>query len=228
VPADPSTPVLSDEVFRLIFDASPVGVGLADENGHFLAVNPSLCRLFGRPAEEVIGHDSVAYTHPDDRPFHDRAGALVEASDDGIARVEKRYVRPNGEIRWAWLTFRHTPGPEGQIWTLAHVQDVTERFAAEQALRESESNLRAVADVLRGVRSGSDVRPNIVRGAATMTNAELFNLSEEIGVIKPGYKADLLVIEGNPLEDLNLLQEQGRFMSIIMQGGKFAKNELAA
>jgi imidazolonepropionase-like amidohydrolase len=64
--------------------------------------------------------------------------------------------------------------------------------------------------------------------AATMTNAELFNLSEEIGVIKPGYLADLLVIEGNPLEDLNLLQEQGRFMSVIMQGGKFIKNELAA
>lgn len=70
--------------------------------------------------------------------------------------------------------------------------------------------------------------PHEVIIAATTTNAELFNMSDQIGVIKPGYLADLLVIEGNPLADLNLLQEQGRFMSVIMQGGKFIKNELAA
>ncbi len=170
--------VLSDEVFRLIFDASPVGVGLADEYGHFVAVNPSLCRLFGRSAAELIGHSSFAFTHPDDQAAHDQAGSLVEAARDGIARVEKRYVRPNGEIRWGWLTFRHTAGPQGQVWTLAHVQDVTERMTTEQALRDSEARLRAVADVVRGMTAGDDIRPEIVRAAARLAGADIALLLE--------------------------------------------------
>lgn len=171
-------PVLSDEVFRLIFDASPVGVGLADEFGHFVAVNPSLCRLFGRPAAELIGHSSFAFTHPDDQGAHNRAGSLVEASRDGIARVEKRYVRPDGEIRWGWLTFRHTAGPQGQVWTLAHVQDVTERVTTERALRDSEARLRAVADVVRGMTAGDDIRPEIVRAAARLAGGDIALLLE--------------------------------------------------
>jgi len=68
--------------------------------------------------------------------------------------------------------------------------------------------------------------PHEVITCATLTNAELFNMQGEIGVIAPGALADILVIDGNPLKDLNLLQEQGRYMRIIMKGGEFYKNEL--
>jgi imidazolonepropionase-like amidohydrolase len=74
---------------------------------------------------------------------------------------------------------------------------------------------------------GQVLSPYEVIKSATTTNAELFNMVGEVGVIAPGAFADLLVIEGNPLKDLNLLQEQGRYMSVILQGGQFAKNELA-
>ncbi len=73
---------------------------------------------------------------------------------------------------------------------------------------------------------GEVLTPHEVITCATATNAELFNMTGEIGVIAPGAYADMLVIEGNPLKDLNLLQEQGKYMSIIMQAGNFIKNEL--
>ncbi|HEX2912910.1 MAG TPA: amidohydrolase family protein [Chloroflexia bacterium] len=69
--------------------------------------------------------------------------------------------------------------------------------------------------------------PHEVITAATATNAELFNLQGEIGVVAPGALADLIVVEGNPLKDLNLLQEQGKHLSLIMQQGKLVKNTLA-
>lgn len=63
--------------------------------------------------------------------------------------------------------------------------------------------------------------------SATAINAELFNLEGKIGVIASGAYADLLVVEGNPLENLGLLQEEGRYLSLIMKEGQIYKNTLA-
>jgi PAS domain-containing protein len=38
----------SDPYYRSLFDASPVGIGLSDEHGHFVAANAALCALLGR------------------------------------------------------------------------------------------------------------------------------------------------------------------------------------
>lgn len=62
--------------------------------------------------------------------------------------------------------------------------------------------------------------------SATLVNAEILNMSGQIGVIAPGAYADLLVIDGDPIRDLNLLQEQGKHLAAIMQGGRFHKNAL--
>tara|TARA_B100001123_G_scaffold372636_1_gene436675 strand:- start:111 stop:1073 length:963 start_codon:yes stop_codon:yes gene_type:complete len=62
--------------------------------------------------------------------------------------------------------------------------------------------------------------------AATRTNAEILNRSEELGVVAPGALADLVVVDGDPLEDLDLLQGQGAHMPMIMKNGSFVKNEL--
>lgn len=62
--------------------------------------------------------------------------------------------------------------------------------------------------------------------AATETAAELIGMTGQLGVLAPGAYADLLVVDGNPLEDLGLLQGQGEHLGAIMQGGRFVKNEL--
>jgi imidazolonepropionase-like amidohydrolase len=65
----------------------------------------------------------------------------------------------------------------------------------------------------------------VIRSATTV-NAALLNRSGELGVIAPGALADLLVVDGNPLIDLSLLQEQGKHLLLIMKGGQFYKNTL--
>lgn len=61
---------------------------------------------------------------------------------------------------------------------------------------------------------------------ATAVNAELFNLADEIGLIAPGMAADLVVVDGDPLRNTALLDEQGRFLPLIMSGGKLVKQAL--
>jgi imidazolonepropionase-like amidohydrolase len=61
--------------------------------------------------------------------------------------------------------------------------------------------------------------------SATKTNASLFGMEEEIGTIEEGKLADLLVVDGNPLEDIAVLQDKGN-LKLIMKGGRAYKNEL--
>lgn len=161
----------SEQRYRTVFAASPVGISLSDEHGHFVAVNEALCRLLARPESDVLGRSAAEFTHPADLAKQARIGELIGASADGIVRFEKRYLRPDGQARWGWLTLTHTPGPLGQTWTLAHMQDSTERKLAEQALIDSEANLTAVARVMHRIQSGTDAREAIVEAGVEVSDA---------------------------------------------------------
>jgi imidazolonepropionase-like amidohydrolase len=62
--------------------------------------------------------------------------------------------------------------------------------------------------------------------SATTTAAKLCRMDGEIGALVPGAHADLLVVDGDPLSDPQLFQNDGRALRAIMRGGQFFKNEL--
>jgi imidazolonepropionase-like amidohydrolase len=62
--------------------------------------------------------------------------------------------------------------------------------------------------------------------SATIVGAQVVRMEGKLGCLKPGAFADLLVIDGNPLKDLKLFQDQGRHLSVIMKAGRFHKNRL--
>jgi imidazolonepropionase-like amidohydrolase len=64
--------------------------------------------------------------------------------------------------------------------------------------------------------------------SATVVGAELLGRAGELGVVAPGALADLLVVDGDPLRDLTLLQGQGEHLSLIMKAGDLHKNRLTA
>jgi len=65
----------------------------------------------------------------------------------------------------------------------------------------------------------------IIRSATTI-GAQVVRMEGKLGCLKAGAFADILVIDGNPLKDLKLFQEQGRHLSVIMKAGRFHKNRL--
>ncbi len=66
---------------------------------------------------------------------------------------------------------------------------------------------------------------DIIR-AATCTAAELFQMVGDVGLIAPDARADLLVVDGDPLKDMGVLQNPDRYLKAIMKDGTFYKNEL--
>jgi imidazolonepropionase-like amidohydrolase len=51
--------------------------------------------------------------------------------------------------------------------------------------------------------------------------------AHELGSVREGYLADLLVVDGDPLGDFGLLQDEAR-LAAIMKGGTLVKDELDA
>jgi imidazolonepropionase-like amidohydrolase len=63
--------------------------------------------------------------------------------------------------------------------------------------------------------------------ATTTIGARILRQDGKLGTLKPGAYADLIVIDGDPLKNLGLFQEQGKHLAAIMKGGKFHKNRLS-
>ena len=68
---------------------------------------------------------------------------------------------------------------------------------------------------------------DILQGATTIA-AELVHLKGRVGVVAPGAFADLLVVDGNPLQDIKVLTAPGERMLAIMKEGVFVRNELGS
>jgi imidazolonepropionase-like amidohydrolase len=68
---------------------------------------------------------------------------------------------------------------------------------------------------------------------ATSTNAELLALSGKrnpypgkLGVVEQGALADLLLVDGNPLDDIGLIADPAKNFKVIMKNGTIYKNTL--
>jgi imidazolonepropionase-like amidohydrolase len=70
---------------------------------------------------------------------------------------------------------------------------------------------------------------------ATSTNAELLSLSGlrnpypgKLGVVEEGALADLLLVDGNPIDNIKLIEDPAKNFLVIMKGGKIYKNLLVS
>jgi imidazolonepropionase-like amidohydrolase len=76
------------------------------------------------------------------------------------------------------------------------------------------------------LRAPAQSAAEILQGATSIA-AELMGQQGRLGVIAPGALADFVAVDGNPLDDLTLLQHQGRHLPLIVKAGRVIKNMLA-
>jgi len=163
----------TEEQFRAFFQLSGAGMAQADlRTGLLLRVNDALCAFMGYAADELLGMTLTELTHPDDRAADlVRFTALVRGETPAYVS-EKRYVRKDGRIVWGAVTASLVRDAEGQpLRTVALIQDITERRAAEEALRESEARVRDLLDSTLDGMLGLDLE-----GRCTFANTACLRL----------------------------------------------------
>ncbi len=137
----------SEERYRRLFDASPVGIGIADLNGNVLTSNSSMEKITGYTVEELKSKGiSSTYVNPEERQH--LFGILQEKG--AVRDWEIQLRRKNGSIFTALLNVDQIElGGQKVVYTL--VRDITEHKQAEQALRESEARFRGAVEAAGAV-----------------------------------------------------------------------------
>jgi PAS domain S-box-containing protein len=108
-------------------------------DGTYVKVSPRFCELLGYSDEQLRSMRSEDITHPDDL-VHDvaRRQTLLTRSA-GSLEFEKRYVRKDGEIVWAYVNCSLVDAEGGApLCFLNYVRDIGVQKRAEEALRASE------------------------------------------------------------------------------------------
>ncbi|WP_349017078.1 amidohydrolase family protein [Bradyrhizobium sp. Arg237L] len=117
-----------------------------------------------------------------------------------------------------------------RVYALAKKYGIKTAFGTDilfsQALAERQGAM--LADLTRWYT------PAEALAMATSTNAELLSLSGprnpypgKLGVVEEGALADLLLVDGNPIDNIKLVEDPAKNFLVIMKGGKVYKNLLA-
>ena len=127
--------------------------------------------------------------------------------------MEVRFIRRDGQTRWAWFSLTAAPGLGGEKWMLGISKDITDRKEAEIAVRESKEDLAAVAAVARCVQSGEDPRPLIVESVQRLAGADSVVLTEPLDgdnlVVTAAAGQDLVGVRV-PLRDVSMTAQVWR------------------
>ena len=147
---------------RRLVDANVVGIFIADFDGRILEANDAFLRIVGYDREDLqAGRLRWTDLTPPDWRERDAQWLLEHKSTGLRPPIEKEYFRKDGSRVPIMLGSATIEEGGNQIVTF--VVDLTERKAAEEALRESEERFRTLMEFSFEVYWETDARHRFVR-----------------------------------------------------------------
>jgi PAS domain S-box-containing protein len=137
----------SEERFRGVFEQAPFGMCVSGLDGRFIQVNGAFCRMLGYSDWEMLALSWKEITHHDDLALSLRRMEELWREPCGVLETEKRYIHRNGNVVWGRMRISLVRDcGDKPLYLVVHVEDITERKRAEEALHESEERFRNIAD----------------------------------------------------------------------------------
>jgi imidazolonepropionase-like amidohydrolase len=208
--ASPNTPVFNHQT--LTIDEMKTIVDEAHKGGHKVAAH-AMTKIGVRNAVEA-GIDSIehgtAIDHETLELMAKRGVFLVPTSSAQFGSLERATGPARQQMESRFEEFRKQ---------LADARQLGVKIAAGSDASEAGANGKArnVNEPVMLVKLG--FTPTEALRAATMAGAELLGMNEKVGSLAAGKFADIIAVDGDPLEDISALRQ----VTFVMKGGVTVK-----
>jgi imidazolonepropionase-like amidohydrolase len=190
---------------------------------------------------ERSGHYVLAHCHPAEAVRRAAAlgvrsiehGTLIDRETAEFVAEKKSYIVPTMATIMALKDEGKNLGfPPASMDKLSRVVDAA--LSSLEIIKRAGVKMGFGTDLLGAlhVRQSTEftLRASVLRNidvlrSACVVNAELLGQAGRLGCIREGALADLLVVDGNPLQDISLLNG-GERLVVIMKDGKFHKRKI--
>jgi len=136
----------SEARFRQLFDQAPLGIGQADEQGRLFRVNPALQQMLGQTTDALAARPLSRFAHADDRDLKLDEYRRLWRGEIERFEMEKRYIRNDGEVVWAYVNTTAVADAGGQVaYAIVMLDDISARKRAEQQLQALATTFSAVS-----------------------------------------------------------------------------------
>jgi len=144
----------SEARFRSVFEGSPIGIVISTPDGRAIQTNSAFQQMLGYSQEELEQMRFLEITHPDDRTMNLTYMNETLAGRFDQYKLEKRYIKKNGEVLWVRLYASVVRGLENEVlFAISLVEDITEpqrireelQHALEQEIELNELKSRFVS-----------------------------------------------------------------------------------
>jgi diguanylate cyclase (GGDEF)-like protein/PAS domain S-box-containing protein len=203
--------------FEATFAGAHTGMLLMELDSRILDSNPAIQELLGRDHDELEGHRTSEFVHPDDRDEARSAYLRMMTAGETSLRMQHRFVGRDGTVRWVDSSTSLVRDSNGDAsFAVGMMQDITQRKMAEAALRaQAEVNEhQALHDALTGLANRTLFRNRIEHAVTTMR--------------RTGGRAAVVIMDLDGFKEINdslghaagddLLRELGRRLQAAVRG----------
>ena len=122
-----------------------MGMAVSNREMQWTAINDRFCEILGYSSEEILGRKITDFVHPDDLEVLRGSYTHLATGDPDHYTSERRYIRKDGNVVHLTVFAKAFRSKEGTAdHYLALIEDITERKQAQDALRQSHDELRAI------------------------------------------------------------------------------------
>ncbi len=139
--------------FSHAFDSAAIGMALVNEQGRWIKVNRSLCRMLGYSGEELMKLTFQEITHPEDLFTDLELAKKLQNKEIDHYTLEKRYLTKTGDVLWINLTGTAVWDESGALaYFIAQIENITPRKKIFQDLENQRDRL---SHVIEGTHLGT-------------------------------------------------------------------------
>ncbi len=136
----------SEERYRIVMENINDAVFICKLDGHLKYMSPSMIRMTGYSVDEMLDAHYLHYVHPDFRKLSlDLYKKQVQENIE-VTEHEYLFIAKDGGIIWVGQTARMVKNNKGEIEFFGVMRDISERKAAEEALRKSEERYQQLME----------------------------------------------------------------------------------